>query len=135
MDGWLCGFCLKLYLYFWFRLYLYIYIFVSNIFVYSTVGYSWMTGLVGRTRRSIRALPRAPSGLHQIFWNKLLYLFLSWSAFLVVSLLGGYINLCLNHFKFLIKLHIPHIGQRHHKQCLWRKILSCCKNTGFHILY
>ena len=32
--------------------------------------------LVGRTRRSIRALPRAPSGLDQIFWNKLLYLFL-----------------------------------------------------------
>ena len=64
--------------------------------------------LVGRTRRSIRALPRAPSGLDQIFWNKLLYLFLF--AFLCIFcsiqfMRHTQISLPKNAYHFILKYH------------------------------
>ena len=64
--------------------------------------------LVGRTRRSIRALPRAPSGLDQIFWNKLLYLFL----FVFLCFLLQYLSheaysdiTTKNVYHFILKYH------------------------------
>ena len=64
--------------------------------------------LVGRTRRSNRALPRAPSGLDQIFWNKLLYLFL----FVFLCFLLQYLSheaysdiTTKNAYHFILKCH------------------------------
>ena len=64
--------------------------------------------LVGRTRRSIRALPRAPSGLDQIFWNKLLYLFLFVFLCFILQYLSheAYSDITTkNAYHFILKCH------------------------------
>ena len=80
--------------------------------------------IIGNSQYLIKILKNISSN-HQKYLFKLLKIIKLSNRF-VMHQISKWITCCVEFNKYFC--HTPHICQRHHKLCLWRKILLCGAN-------